>query len=238
MNNWQSIWSKKTSNVNKDEDVFSVFKALKIANGFDVLAEEGYYEAFFQEFQRMVEKIKACVGSFESVYEVGCGSGVNLFLFNRLENITKVGGCDYSGSLVKLAGEVVESPDLKELDAEDIDESEKYDIVLADSVFQYFTSPEKGYKVLEKMARKANKMVIVTEVHDKALEQEHLDYRRSMIENYDEKYKGLEKTFYEKTRFEQIPELLGGGYQCEICKPQNEKYWNNRFVFDYYLFKK
>lgn len=35
----------------------------------------------------------------DSVYEVGCGSGVNLFMFkNRLPDV-KLGGCDYSETI-------------------------------------------------------------------------------------------------------------------------------------------
>ncbi|MBP5491540.1 MAG: class I SAM-dependent methyltransferase [Clostridiales bacterium] len=238
MNNWHKIWNKKTCEVNIDEDVFSVFRSLKIANGFDVMTEDGYYEAFFQDFKDMTDKIHASVGTFESVYEVGCGSGVNLYLFNKLENITKLGGCDYSESLITLAKDVVGVQDIRILDAEEIDTEEKFDIVLADSVFQYFTSPEKGYKVLDLMRRKANKMVILTEVHDQALEQEHLDYRRSQIEDYDERYKGLDKTFYSREKLLEYVASLGPEYACEIIKPNNEKYWNNRFVFDFYLWKK
>jgi len=237
MNEWHKIWGRERDTVNTGEDLFTVFCKLKAANGFDVMTDDGYYEAFFKDFQAMQQKIREKVGGYESVYEVGCGSGVNLFLFNRLDNITKLGGCDYSPSMIKLASEVVDSDDLKNIDAEDIDTEEKYDIVISDSVFQYFTSPEKGYKVLDLMRRKANKMVVIIEVHDEALKQEHLEYRRSMIEDYDERYKGLDKTFYSKEKILDYVASLGGGYDCEIVKPDNTEYWNNRFVFDLYIWK-
>ncbi len=238
MNNWHDVWNKKSNKINKNEDVFSVFKALKIADGFDVLAEDGYYEALYQDFKDMLEQIHGKIANYDSVYEVGCGSGVNLFLFRELEGIQKLGGCDYSESLIKIARDVIESDDLVLCDAEEVNTDRKYDIVLADSVFQYFTSPEKGYNVLQKMFDKSNKMVIITELHDKAMEEEHLAYRRSMVENYDELYKGLEKTFYERDRFLDFPKHTDMQCTCEIVRPNNDKYWNNRFVFDFYLLKK
>ena len=237
MNEWHKIWNRKTGEINLEDDIFSVYRSLKIANGFDVNAEEGYYESFFQDFNDKRKIIHDKIGDFTSLYEVGCGSGVNLFLFNKLDNISRLGGCDYSQSLTKLAQQVAGESFVKNMDAEDIDISDKYDVVLADSVFQYFTSAQKGYKVLDLMRRKADKMVVVTEVHDESLKQEHLDYRKSVIENYDEVYKGLDKTFYSKEKLLAYADSLGDEYKCEIVKPRNDKYWNNRFVFDFYLWK-
>lgn len=89
--------------------------------------------------------------------------------------------------------------------------------------------------VLERMWAKAGKMVVVTEVHDQEKKDEHMAYRRKCVENYDEVYAGLDKTFYTREMFLQFAEEHGG--RCEIVQPDNELYWNNRFVFDCYLYK-
>ena len=52
------------------------------------------------------------------------------------------------------------------MEADCISAEPKYDLVLADSVFQYFQNPEYGMRVLEKMWEKANKIVVITEIHD------------------------------------------------------------------------
>jgi len=70
-----------------------------------------------------------------------------------------------------------------------LDTSKKADLVYSDSVFVYFNDIEYAKNVLEKMYQKANKAILITEIYDKSKEQECLDYRRSQIENYDEKYK-------------------------------------------------
>ena len=101
---------------------------------------------------------------------------------------------------------------------------------MADSVFQYFQDTEYGMHVLEKMWKKAKKMVVITEIHDESMKEEHLNYRRQCVENYDEKYKGLDKTFYTKDMFLKFAEKTGA--RCDIVKPQNELYWNNKYVFD------
>lgn len=100
-------------------------------------------------------------------------------------------------------------------------------------MFQYFQDTEYGMRVLERMWNKSNKVVVITEIHDETLKTEHLNYRRNCVKNYDEKYEGLDKTFYKKEMFEEFAKKVGA--TCTIIKPQNELYWNNKYVFDCYL---
>ena len=146
-----------------------------------------------------------------------------------------VGGLDYSKPLIDLAKSVLKTTDLKCDEALHVAAEPKYDIVLADSVFQYFLDEDYGKQVLKKMWEKANKMVVITEIHDQSKKEEHLNYRRQCVENYDEKYAGLDKTFYRKEVFEQFAEQVGA--KCVVVEPDNDMYWNNRFVFDCYLYR-
>ena len=135
-------------------------------------------------------------GQIESVYEVGCGSGVNLFLYQKLRQIKNLGGMDYSSNLIELAKETLKIDDLSCEEAKCLAVEPQYDLVLSDSVFQYFESSAYGMEVLEKMYQKAKTAVVVTEIHDSGRKEEHLNYRRKQVEDYDEKYRGLEKTYY------------------------------------------
>lgn len=42
--------------------------------------------------------------------------------------------------------------------------------------------------------------------------------------------KGLDKTFYTKEMFQKFTEKTGA--ESRIVKPENELYWNNKYVFD------
>lgn len=196
---------------------------------------DGYYDSFLAEFKEDLNIIKEKISTFDSVYEVGCGSGVNLFLYRELCGITKLGGCDYSKSLIDIANRIIVSNDIVCEEALNIDIANTYDIVISDSVFQYFQDDDYGYKVLEKMYKKANKMVIIKEIHNINMKEEHLEMRRKSIENYDEKYKGLDKTFYLPSRFIKFAKDMDCQYI--IKKPKNNSYWNNDYVFDFYLIK-
>ena len=235
MNEWNKIWEKRSSEIVMSDDVFDMFCKLKKADGFDTQDVDGYYEAFFKEWNAMSDRIMKEAGNVDSVYEVGCGSGVNLYLFQQLKKIECVGGCDYSEALLDIAKKVLNTHDLVCKGAHGISEEPVYDIVMADSVFQYFQDTEYGMHVLEKMWKKAKKMVVITEIHDESMKEEHLNYRRQCVENYDEKFKGLDKTFYTKDMFLKFAEKTGA--RCDIVKPQNELYWNNKYVFDCYLSK-
>lgn len=84
MNNWKEIWKSKGQAFEKKKDVFEMFCELKRANGFDVQVDKDYYQNFWNQWQDMKNKIEELTGGFESVYEVGCGSGVNLYMFKTL----------------------------------------------------------------------------------------------------------------------------------------------------------
>lgn len=174
MNQWNKIWAERSSEIAISEDVFDMFCKLKKADGFDTQDVEGYYEGFFSEWNQMYDRILKKAGNISSVYEVGCGSGVNLYLFQKLKQIKEVGGCDYSEALIAIAQKVIETNDLKCREADQIAEEPGYDIVLADSVFQYFQSVDYGMDVLEKMWKKAKKAVVITEIHDEEMKEEHL----------------------------------------------------------------
>lgn len=236
MNNWDKIWKKRTAKIENRATVFEMFKELKRADGFDTQDVQGYYEAFFRQWECMAQRIETgCAGTIGSLYEIGCGSGVNLYLFSTLKHVAVLGGLDYSKNLIRIAQSVVTEADVGCEEALRVPTEPKYDVVLADSVFQYFNDAAYGQKVLERMWAKAGKMVVVTEVHDQEKKDEHMAYCRKCVENYDEVYAGLDKTFYTREMFLQFAEEHGG--RCEIVQPDNELYWNNRFVFDCYLYK-
>lgn len=236
MNNWKSIWEKRNADLAMKEDVFEMFCELKRADGFDTQDISGYYEGFYEQWKQMNERMVAgCNGCPQSIYEVGCGSGVNLYLFQEVSKIAKLGGLDYSQALVDIAQKVIKSEDIVCAEAKELGTASKYDVVLADSVFQYFHNTDYGMDVLQKMYEKANRMVVITEIHDQAKQEEHLNYRRSVVENYDEHYKGLDKTFYTREMLTAFAKKHGCRY--EIIEPENELYWNNKYVFDFYLYK-
>lgn len=237
-NNWKNIWEKKgLENIDLERDEFLVFCDLKKADGFDVNVhnEQLYFKAFYDEWMKMYKKLNEIAeNSIQSVFEVGCGSGVNLYLFrNRIKDIS-IGGIDYSQGLINIAKSVVPSEDLVCGNAEDMYVDAKYDLVMADSVFQYFGSQEYAADILNKMILKSNKVVYVSEMHNVDFREEWLEYRRNSMDDYDQIYKGLDKLFYSKDWVLDIARR--NGKQVLFSKSENPEYWNSKYVFNCFIF--
>lgn len=238
MSKWENIWKGKSlENLNKGKSEFELFCDLKKVDGFDVSVENEtrYYRNFYDEWFTMSNKIREIASSeINSVYEVGCGSGVNLFLFkNHFDNIF-CGGIDYSENLINIAEEIVASDDLTCGEAKKIDPDCKYDVVLADSVFQYFPDKEYAEEVLRKMIKKANKVVYLGELHDTEKQHEWLENRRKLMVNYDEMYAGLDKLFYSKEWLMNIATEYKRSIEFTVSK--NPEYWNGKYIFNCFIY--
>ena len=236
MNKWEVVWNKK-GNVTevKNLNEFEMFRILKEANGFDVAVEnkDGYFKAFYEGWLEFYDKLNGLgTNKVESVYEVGCGSGVNLFMFKN-RAISSLGGCDYSKLMVDSARKTIGAIDIICCKADEIVVEPQYDLVMSESVFQYFDSLNYAEIVLRKMIEKSNLVTYVGEIHDACFEQELISLRRNTIDNYDQKYEGLNKLFFEKSWFEKIANEYGK--KVEFTNVNNSDYINSRYLFNCYI---
>ena len=201
-------------------------------DGFDVDVSdsEGYYKAFYDSINQLYEDTLK-TDSF--VYEVGCGSGANLYLLQNRG--IRVGGIDYSENLCKIAATILSTSVITHDEAIKLDEEEQCDAVISDSVFAYFKDETYAEVVLEKMLKKARKHVVILEVFDKDLESECMNYRRSQIKNYDLIYKGLDKVFYSRDFFKAI--ATKNNFSVQFTEVVNKYYWNSRFMFNVVMTK-
>lgn len=236
---WKDIWNGRDTDmasIRDGADEFAVYSRLKEMDGFDVAVgdRKAYYSSFYHAalelWQRMIERL-----DIQSVYEIGCGSGANLYLLKNRG--IKVGGLDYSEKLAGAAQEILgkEGNFISVGEAADLATEEKWDVLFCCSVFEYFPDAGYGLKVLEKMYEKATKAVIVLEVFDKALQEECEQHRRKTIDNYDEKYKGLGKTFYTRDMFMQFAQERHS--RIEFTEVDNPYYWNSRYQYNCILYK-
>lgn len=174
-------------------------------------------------------------GEHPSIFEVGCGSGPFLMMFQR--DGFEVGGLDYSASLIEVARKVLVRPvELYCGEATALDSDIKYDSVMSNSVFEYFESDAYAEEVLEKMLVKARYSIGIFDVHDEEKKEDYLQYRRKIIKNYDERYRNLDKKFFGRNFFEQFAEKKQ--VEVEFRNTQIKGYWNNEFVYDVYMYKK
>jgi SAM-dependent methyltransferase len=244
MDGWKKIWEEREGlseeflkeNENKE---ICVYAKLKKLDGFDISVEnEEGYKCFLKEFEMMFEimqKLTLDKGKIRSVYEVGCGSGANLYLFNnRIEGFCG-GGIDYSRKQIDTVRTVFAGmDDFTCGEAIELGTEIKYDVVMSESVFQYFSSEAYAKTVVEKMIEKADKLVYIGEICDIVYEEEQMNARRQKIENYDELYKGLGRRFYSRGFFGEIADKHGKNILYTEC--ENEEYINGEYMFNCYIY--
>lgn len=236
-NNWKNIWEKRSADekILKMEDNKQIFLELKRSNGFDILEGGLSYEAFYEQKNEMIRMLSNNnERKLSSIYEVGCGSGANLFLFEQ-DGIS-VGGADYSSSLISIAKKVLKSKDIVCNEAIEISEMPQYEAVLSNGVFHYFQDEEYALGVLEKMYKKAAYSIGIIDVHDRNKKEDFIAYRKKISPNYEEEYKNLPKLFYQREFFEKFAKE----HQMDICFTESHMkgYWNNEFIFNCYMYKK
>lgn len=236
LNLWKEIWRNKaiiTPNYSGDE--FVRFCELKKANGFDVAVgdEFAYFKAFYNGWIHFYNKVIELFGNINSVFEVGCGSGVNLFMFKNRILDASFGGCDYSESMIKSVKMSVGGTDFSCCGADAISPLPQFDLVMAESVFQYFESEDYAERVLRIMIEKSGKLTYLGEIHNKEYEEELMEYRRRAIVNYEERYKGLNKLFLRKEWIVRIAEEYGK--KVLFTDVDNPEYLNGKYEYNCFI---
>ena len=204
MNHWKETWNKRDKEIQITDNIFDMFCRLKKADGYDTLIEDGYYEGLFEEWKRTNEDLSRNGVSFASVYEVGCGSGVNLYLYKNLFNIKKLGGIDYSKPLIEIAEQVLKDAELEYGEAVEIDVCSKYDLVLSEGVFIYFQDVQYGMQVFEKMYEETKGTILIISHQERIL---NIADQIVLLADGCVKKVG--------TREDLMPELLGVGQPCK-----------------------
>lgn len=231
MTKWKEIWEKRdTSNL----DHYGIhLQDLIRADGFDSGAGNVDLDSWKLYITFISDKIY--LEMEDSVFEVGCGSGAFLYMWYLQSHV--VGGIDYSPSLITLAQNAMNGQDFALAEANQLDINNKYDIVISNSVFSYFENYVYALDVLEKMASKARKTIVILDIPDSALQ---VDSERARMEalspqEYKRKYTDLSHLYYDKKWFVHFAE--NHKYTIEIFDQNIQNYGNSQFRFNVVLKK-
>ena len=232
-NKWREIWNRRkpvTGGLTGDWE--HIYLELKRLNGYDVMEGGISLDAWLELDAEIQQRLHLTHG--DRVFEVGCGAGANLYLMQRAGII--VGGTDYAEGLVAIARTVL--PHAAELyagEADAIDTAQKYDAVFTNGVLHYL--PDLGYAehVLLRMLEKTTGAIGLIDVHDRDREEDFHAYRRSVIPDYDERYKGLSNLFFPRSFFEDF--ARAHDLHIVFTPMQLRGYWNAPFVFNCFMYR-
>ncbi|MBR0062343.1 MAG: class I SAM-dependent methyltransferase, partial [Selenomonadaceae bacterium] len=239
-NHWQELWNNRKINFDElsTEDEEQLILELKRIVGWDFHDKKN--SVAFDEFRKEYNYIKENLGlsgkNSGTVFEVGCGSGANLYFFK--EDGFKVGGSDYAENLLAVTRRVIGEKNLIECiagEAIDLPTEIKYDAVFAAAVLCYLPDLNYVEKVLDLMLNKARCSIGITRILNVETKDDYLKYRREHTKNYDELYKDLPKLFISKKFFEEY--AAKNNLAIKFSKHHIEGFWNEPFNFDCFMYK-
>jgi len=223
MENWKQIWNRRSiTNPNDLQDLIN-------ANGYE---STGINEKSLTQYVQYI-KTKMEMTDGQSVYEVGCGSGSILFILKGMG--LEVGGLDYSESLIEIANSLNISTDFDVKEAIQLNTEVKYDHVISNSIFHYFPNLYYAEEVIKLMMKKSKGSIAILDVNDEDKKELSLNIRRSKEPNYDEKYKGYEHLYINKSFWKDLAKK--NEWTIEIEDQVIEDYKNRDFRYNIFLRK-
>ncbi|MDB9900847.1 class I SAM-dependent methyltransferase [Gammaproteobacteria bacterium] len=228
MSHWKKIW-------NKDDRINQIIlECLVKADGFDSGAGSFTLEDWEKYQLEYIHKLD--ISPSDTIYDVGCGSGA--FLYDLYLQKHSVGGVDYSMSLINLANSIMPNGEFTCDEAININTDLAYDFTLSHSVFHYFKDLDYARDVVVKMIQKSNKKIGIFDINDKAKESLYHQIRMGDMgkQEYKEKYKGLDHSFYEKNWFKEIASAFN--LKISIFDQTFENYSNSSLRFNVIMEKR
>jgi len=231
-NEWKVIWNNRNSNsVNLSDRI--------IDSGFDS-KYGGISPTIWQDYVDGVAK-KLAVNKNDSIFEIGCGCGA--FLMALKKHTARVNGIDYSESLLKHCFELNPSGFFSVMEANEIgknNQERKYDVIISNSVFQYFPNLEYTNSVLSGIDKilNTNGRFALLDINDEEKKASyHLTRAKEFgsIKKYNEMYKSTPHLFYSKSYF--INWAKRKNYKIEISDQTIKEYINAKFRYNVFLWK-
>jgi len=195
-NRWHAIWQRRTPY----PDLTSTLAQLIPLDGYNAFGgpSETNWLAYIEQIAARLP-----IASDASVFDVGCGSGAFLYPFYQAGR--RVGGLDYSETLVNIARATMPNADLQVGEATTLNTAETFDVVVSQAMFMYLPSHDYAATVLRKMVQKATRSIGIFDVPDLATRDADLAQRRQALgdEEYARRYAGLDHQYYARDWFAQ-----------------------------------
>lgn len=175
----------------------------------------------------------------KDVLEVGCGTGPFLYLF--YENGSNVYGIDTSEEAIACCKANMPRGHFKLTQADAIDFNKKFDVILSNSVFQYFDDISYAYKVILSILKllKPNGICIITDLFDIKKKDEYIKFRKKEAgltdKQWEQRYASVKHIYYDKDKLKRFIEDLG--YVVTIKSPSLLQSDHQQFRFDLMISK-
>ncbi len=229
---WKDIWEKKGQASLDEVDL----QQLIAIDGFDTGAGEFPVDSWLSFVETIRERLNVNEG--QKLLEVGCGAGA--FMLPMYKKGIEVYGIDYSKNMIQLCTNIMPSGTFELSEAKTIPfESEMFDAVVSNSVFQYFNDIGYSENVVREIARvlKKSGRAGLLDINDTHKKEQYESIRRKKLGNkeYDRLYGSLKQQYYSKMWFVEVTKNCG--LKCEIEEQNISGYENSKFRYNVFLEK-
>lgn len=221
---WKEVWAARRMDATLPTVLSQLLAADGMDTGFGSVGEDGW--------QCYVLASAATIGITPdaSIFEVGCGAGAWLYELAQLG--CQVAGLDSSPALIEYARQYLPGGHWLLQDAAELDPWPPYDFVASSGAFLYFPSLAYARSVLERMARKGRRGLLVLDIPDLSKRDAALAFRREGLgEFYEDRYRGLNHLYFDKAWFSEALNSLGAN-RIEIKDQSIDGYANSRYRFN------
>ena len=173
------------------------------------------------------------------ILEIGCGNGSVLYLFDRIG--CEVFGIDYVEKSIDIASKIMPKGKFKCSPANVIPFDEKFDLVLSNSVFQYFESMDYAKNVIEEVILKLNNggKFIITDLPNADQEEDFKLFRMNEMglneQQWQKRYAEVSHLNYRYEDLKDYVESIGCKYSFK--DPSNYLSKHQEFKFDIWITK-
>jgi len=233
--NWRAVWIRKGTEPE--------LKTLTLADFFKVNGwDTGAGQMDRAKFLKLVGYFRRRLGVHpdDSLLEVGCGAG--LFLLPFAQKGVKVGGVDYSQTLVEIAKAVLPGGSrLRHAEANRLPfAAASFDHAASNGVFLYFPNWAYAEEALDEILRvlKPGGRCLITDLNDRSKKAlaERLRRKNLGVKKYRQMYRGLHHLYYRPEWFARYARERGLAFEVASQKKANN-YGNSAWRFMFYFEK-
>ena len=229
---WKEVWS------NTECNYYSRAKILNFSpRTLEDLIEIMDFDISSEDWEKNISVVMetSCNDIPKNILEVGCGAGAWLFPFYKMGS--RVSGVDFLPYLIECAKSIMPEGRFYSADADEaLFGEEKFDLILCNSVFQYFRSYEYAEKVLINMLSHLGDSgaCLLTDLFCEDKKDEYKKFRIDELkiseEEWDRRYSSSGHLYLNRDRIKSL--CSQNGFNAKIINNRFIGYNHSKFRFD------
>ena len=229
---WKEVWSNTECHYFSRAEKYS-FSPETLDDLIDIMDFDISSQDWKKNISSILEKIDN--NRPNKVLEVGCGAGAWLFPFYKMGST--VYGIDFLPYLIKCAKSIMPEGKFSVCAADKMAlNKERFDLILCNSVFQYFSSAEYANNVLREMLSMLTDdgACLVTDLFCEENKEDYKMFRMSELkiteDEWDRRYSSADHLYLNREKTRDVCEKMG--FDVKIINNMSIGYNHGRFRFD------